>query len=906
MYKNVKLLLILFLITLSYTAKAQQTVSGTVKDSEGNVLPGVSVSVKGTLEGTDTDKDGKFSIQLNKENSVLIFSFIGFVKQEITITNQTQIEVVLQTDISLLNEVLIVGSRNANRTELNAPVPIDRLDVSTLRKSLPQYDVNQILTYVAPSFNSNRQSSSDGTEHIDPASLRGLGPDQTLVLINGKRRHTTSLLNYQSTFGNGSVGTDLNSIPVSAIERIEVLRDGAAAQYGSDAIAGVINIVLKKDTGKFLGTVNTGITSRGDGDLLQFNGSYGIDIGKKGGYLNLATDIYKRGKTNRTANHNLIIFDQSANGDFFAYAFADDSVASRQFDDNVIADRKLTRDDFNFRVGDAQVINGGLSFNLAVPLNEDKTREIYSFGGFNYRNGEGNGFRRLPSETNNVVLSIFPNGFQPSTISNIYDYSLVVGFKERLAQDWLLDISNTFGTNRFIYKVENTNNASLGVNSPTKFNAGGHQFRQNTFNVDVSRYFKNVASGLNLAFGSEFRYDEYSIIAGDENSWRNYGLVQNPDETFDNPTGVSGGSQSFNGFTPSSAGTNNRNNWSAYVDTEINFWNKLDVGAAIRYEDYSDFGNTLNGKLTTRLALTEQLAIRASASTGFRAPSLHQQHFSYASTNILPDNTLGQSGFFTNDSPVAKALGIPTLKEETSVNISTGVTFNANDNLTISVDAYQINVDDRIVLTGSFGVDPFGGPVPEIQALLEPFQVSTARFFTNAVNTTTRGIDVVISNTSKIGAGKLQTTLAANFNETEVDDELNIPTALVGQEDIYFSPAERSLLETNIPKQKITLGLDYSINRFQFLVRNTYFGRVTRDGFPFGIRQEHNGRTVTDVSLTYSISDKISATIGANNVFDIFPERQAYANSYFGVFQYAPVQMGSNGAFYFSRINFTF
>jgi iron complex outermembrane receptor protein len=905
-----KQLLVLFLFLFIISAGwAQTTIKGKIFDAKTNEpLAGASVQKKGTSLGTTTAADGTFSLSLDSKTGTLVISFVGYGSKEVAL-EANDFEIGLSSAADQLQEVVIVGSRNINRTELNTPVPIDIIDIKSLQRSSPQYDVNQLLTYLAPSFNSVRQSASDGTEHIDPASLRGLGPDQTLVLINGKRRHSTSLLNNQGTIGNGTVGTDLNAIPSSAIERIEILRDGAAAQYGSDAIAGVINIVLKKNTGVFNANLSSGFTSRNDGQLQQINANYGIPVGTKGGFLNLTGELYVRGKTNRTNNHNLIIFDQTGIGNgngTLAYAFANDSAQSRHFDDSVLQVRKLSRNDFNFRIGDARIQNATFFANLAVPFGKDNRGEFYSFAGLSLRNGEGNGFRRLPSELNNVVPSLFPNGFQPNTTSTILDRSIAVGVRYKFDNQWRLDFSNTFGNNRFDYGVTNTNNASLGAASPTSFKAGGHEFTQNTSNLDLSRYFPTVANGLNLAFGAEFRIDNYKIHAGEEASWRNYAQVNNPDGTVTKLSDLSGGSQSFPGFNPANATNKSRTNFGLYADADLNVTKKWSLQGAVRQENYSDFGSTLNGKFATRLELSEGVAIRGAISTGFRAPSLHQQYFSYVSTDILPNQTLGQSGFFTNDSELAKQLGIPKLKQETSVNYSLGFTVNPSSDFKLSVDAYQVNVDNRITLSGSFGLDKYGYPDPVIQNLLTPYGATTARFFTNSINTKTVGLDIVSTYKLALDKGTLDFTLAANFNKTTVGDKINLPAVFQGkgQDSIYFSPAEKALIETGNPRQKGNFTVQYHIGKFSFLVRETYFGEVTRNGFPFGTIQKHAGKFVADLSVGYDITKQFSLTVGANNIFDVFPDRQVYANSYFGVFKYAPVQMGTTGAFYFARLNF--
>lgn len=798
-----------------------------------------------------------------------------------------------------LDQIVFVGTRSNGRTRLTTAVPVDVFNIPRLQALAPQNDLNQLLQFVSPSFNSNRQSSSDGTEHIDPASLRGLGPDQVLVLINGKRRHTTSLVNNQGTFGNGSVGTDLNAIPASAIDHIEVLRDGASAQYGSDAIAGVINIVLKQNTQKLFASITGGQTSKGDGKLGQLNLNYGTALGKRGGYVNLTAEAYDRDGTNRTQNHDLIIFDQSSLNNYFAYDFTDDPAASRSYDDDQLRAKGLSRDDFNFRVGDAHIKNISGFFNLSAPFRSGNL-EFYAFGGYNYRRGNGYGFRRLPSDYSVNVYSIFPNGFQPTTVSDINDRSLAAGLRFN-AGSWHGDISNTFGDNRFDFAVSNTVNASLQDNSPTTFKAGGHEFLQNTTNLDFIRKFQEVANGLNVAFGSEFRIENYRIREGEEASWKNYALVTGNDDTTRNPSGLAGGSQSFPGFSPLNKVNESRSNLSVYTDAELDVTEKWLIGAAARFEHYTDFGSTLNGKVDTRYKLTPFLNLRGAISTGFRAPSLHQQFFSYVSTNILPNGRLGEGGFFTNNSPVAKALNIPELKQESSVNYSIGVTARAADNFNITIDAYQINIRDRIVLSGSFGFDAFGEPVQEIQDILTPLGASSARFFSNAVDTRTRGIDLVADYTVRNQTSAFNASFGLNLNKNKITD-VNVPATLAGQKDIYFSPADSVLITNGTSNSKAVLSLSYQVKGFSVLLRNVYFGKVSRYSYPFGEVQQHGGRLVTDLSFSYKFSN-LTVAIGANNLFNVYPEKQVYGNSYFGVFKYAPIQQGFNGSFYFGKIS---
>ncbi|WP_207784935.1 TonB-dependent receptor [Flavobacterium sp. HTF] len=883
MRKKIKIVLTAIL-TLSSTLFFAQSheISGTVISENGNPLEFATILVKGTQISTTSDALGKFKISSSANAPTLIVSLLGYHSKEV-IAKDHIVEIQLVQENNSLDEIVIVGSRNPKKSKLETAVPVDVVNLAKIRNTTPQTTTNDILTYLIPSFNSNRQPSADGTEHIDPASLRGLGPDQVLVLINGKRRHTTSLVNYQNTVGNGSVGTDLSAIPASAIKRIEVLRDGAAAQYGSDAIAGVINLVLKDNAG-FDVNATYGGTSRNDGETTNINLNYGTKIGNKGGFINLTAEFNNRQKTNRSQNHNLIIFDQSAYNNYFAYDFADDPAQSRQIDDNLLTQNGLKRDDFNFQIGDARIKNIQGFFNASVPLNDQI--EFYASGGVSHREGTGYGFRRLPSETENVVPSIFPFGFQPELNSVVTDLSSSVGFKFKFGQ-WKLDLSNTIGENKFVYDVSNTNNVSLGANSPTEFKAGNHSFLQNTVNADISRLYKDIFNGLNVAFGGEYRFEKYQIVPGEEASY------------------IDGGAQSFPGFSPLNEVDKNRNSKAVYADVEADITDKFLIGVAGRYEDYTDFGNTLNGKLSARYKILDNLFVRGAISSGFRAPSLHQQYFNNIATDVV-DGELLNSGIFRNDSDVAKKLGIPKLKEETSRNYSFGIVFSPTKKLSITADFYHIRIDNRIILTGNLGNDAFGEPVPELRDIFATYGAQTGRFFTNAINTTTNGLDVVIDYDINAGEGKINLSLLYNYNNNKVDNSLNnIPTLFAGQEDVYYGPQERSLIETNTPKHKGTFAVNYNFAKWNFLLRNTYFGEVIRDGFPFGGIQKHNGKIVTDMTIAYKITPKVQIALGANNLFDVFPDEQIYENSYYGVFKYAPVQMGTTGAYYFGRMSFS-
>ncbi|MGB4958664.1 MAG: TonB-dependent receptor, partial [Saprospiraceae bacterium] len=681
--------------------------------------------------------DGNYSINTTLGAKNIIFSYIGYEEKVMNIevkSGANLLNVNMSISSKLIDEVVVTGGRIGARSRIDSPVPVDIIPVNKIINNVGQVDLNQILTYIAPSFQSSRQTISDGTDHLDPAQLRGLGPDQVLVLINGKRRHQSALVNVNGTVNRGSVGTDLNAIPASSVEKIEILRDGAAAQYGSDAIAGVINIILKKSTG-ISGNVGYGshitayeknyILNNGKSDKVSVNDggtlnaglNYGIKVGKDG-FLNLTGEYVTRGQTNRTGTYTGQIFP---------------SVGGVVVDNSELAARGLTRDDFDMRIGNSNVNGGGVVLNFALPFGNGK--EFYAFGGVNNKKGNATGFYRYPNSVPAAaranVFSVYPNGFLPEINSNVTDLSAVIGLRGSIS-NWNYDISSTFGQNTFDFEIANSVNYTQALSSASfqrVFNAGGLKFLQNTINLDLSRKF-DVMEGLNFAWGAEFRIDQFGLTAGEEASYKNYNTA----------AGVAAGSQVFSGFLPTNEGSNSRNNKSIYLDIEQNFTKSLLVAGALRFEDYSDFGSTLNYKLATRYKLAKGVALRASMSTGFRAPSL-QQRF-YAKTNTLFVSQGGtlvpiESGTFTNDSKPAEILGIPTLKQETSNSFTIGATINPTSNFEITVDAYQIDIDDRIVLTNNFS----DGGNATIKAQLAAANASSANFFTNAIDTRARGLE---------------------------------------------------------------------------------------------------------------------------------------------------------------------
>lgn len=936
---------------------AQTNVSGVVTDAEGEALIGVNVSVKGTNIGTITDIDGSYGLSVSNPQAVLMFSYVGFATQEVALDGQTTIDVTLSSG-ELLSEIVFIGSRAGGRTKLTTAVPVDVIDVSSLIKSSPQVNLNQILNYVAPSFTSNVQNISDGTDHIDPASLRGLGPDQVLVLINGKRRHTSSLINVNGTFGRGSVGTDLNAIPAAAISRIEVLRDGAAAQYGSDAIAGVINIILRENTNELNVTATTGAnfsknannqTGGSDGATTNLSANYGVGLGDRGGFINFSGDFDVRDEYSRMKEWEGSVFnlfnrvERFADADGYNIAdLLDDDVSdviqyanaagidlngastkdelrgvlSADITDDELAAREQTRADYNMRVGQSALRGGRFFANMELPLANGA--ELYANAGVSKRAGNSAGFYRLPNQSR-TFTGAYINGFLPEINSKIGDESFTVGIRSEV-KGWQVDFSNSYGRNAFQYEISNTSNASLLNATPTRFDAGGFSFAQNTTNVDLSRNF-DLLHGLNVAFGAEHRAENYEITAGELASYAQYDVngdpITNPaQETRKDFFGNTrpGGSQVFPGFSPANEVSRNRSSVAGYLDLEANLTEQFLLGAAARFENYSDFGSTINVKGTARYKATENVSIRAGANTGFRAPSLHQLNFNSTSTIFDQDGNPVEVGTFANDSRAASLLGIPQLKEETSSSVSVGVTAQIpTANLTITVDGYLVNIQDRVVYTGQFSGPGTG---TELDNLLSQANASAASFFANAIDTKSTGLDIVLSHTAAIGtSAQLKSNLAATFSKTEQDGDINASEVLTnaGLVSTYFPEDSRIYLEEAVPRAKVTLSNSLSFSKFNVYLRNTYFGPVTEATTVVERQQVFASKVVTDLSFGYQVSEPLTITIGANNILDIYPDRATVefadggTNRSDGRFDWSrrAQQFGIGGRFLFARVAYT-
>ncbi|UWX58980.1 TonB-dependent receptor [Chryseobacterium oranimense] len=874
-----------------------------------------------------------------------------------------------------VEEVVVLGSRAGARSKTDSPVPVDVFNIKETSVVLPQSSIGQILNAVAPSFTSTIQTNSDGTDHLDPAQLRGLGPDQVLVLVNGKRRHTSALVNVNGTPGRGTVGTDLNSIPSFALNRIEVLRDGASAQYGSDAIAGVINLELKKDIGKLTGQVSYGgnltptandHTGNFDGQNIQVDLNYGNKIGNKGGFYNITWSSQFRNPTFRAGTESGTIYNaynaiekralndgvnlsslfsninnvpnpqqlinyihQYAQGvSYFSPQFQNqiqtaNTIGALQgllkgdFTDQELAYRGLDRKDFNMQVGQSKLNNHQLFANIEVPINDNW--KVYTFGGYSFRHGSSGGFYRKPNQSR-TFTGLYSDGYLPQIGTDIQDLSLSAGIKGNW-DGWNIDFSNTFGQNSFNYNIRNTGNTSLRFASPDEFNAGGLKFSQNTINLDFSKKY-DVWNGINVAFGAEHRYENFKITQGDEASYTTYDAAGNvwnntsPRGTDFFGNVLPGGSQVFSGFKPVNAVDKSRQAVAAYADVEFNFTNWLLVDAAARYENYSDFGSTFNYKLASRIKVAPNFNVRLAGSTGFRAPSIHQIYYNVTST-LFTNSQLLEVGTFSNDSDIAGLLEMPKLKQETSKSASVGFTYRIpSASLTFTADGYFTRINNRIILTDQF---LRADVPPAAQAAFDAQGINAAQFFTNAIDTETKGIDLVISHNVRFSGLKLDNSFAANISETRKVGDIHSAGLLQSPnlEKIYFSEKSRVYLEEAVPRVKASLSHTLRWKNASLYLRNTYFGKVTGadiidvngDGVVgFNEHQQIGHKIITDLSLAYQFTKNVGLTVGVNNLFDIYPDKNLTASTNNDQFIYSrsTSQFGQNGRYVFTRLNFNF
>jgi len=872
----------MFLFTTFKSIAQQRTLTGVVTISEdGSALPGVNVSIKNTKQGTITDADGRFSISLVK-GTTLVFSFIGFTAKEVPIGSENEFKITLEPSTHTLGEVQVVGSRNANRTKLDSPVPVDVIDLKPLLESAPQVSITQLLQYVSPSFHSvNGSNAGDAGSALNLSQLRGLGVDQVLVLVNGKRRHKSSNINWGG-LGNGATGYDLNSIPTASIERVEILRDGAAAQYGSDAIAGVINIVLSKSTDQLTLSSTASTRRRGDGTTTRTNANYGFALGKTGGYLNATAEFATQAIALLPGNDDAglylgPIYGGGANTRNY------DAIYTKEIDEAILNDRGIDRHFFDRRAGGSNKAKDALLFfNAAIPL--QKNAEIYAFGGISHRNSQFTAVYRLPGWTERNNAFLYPDGFLPAMENIISDKSLAVGIKGKI-HNWYVDISNVYGKNDFGNVITNSLNASLGLKTPTTFDAGSYNASQNTGSIDISRFFDKALKGINLAFGAQYRVETYQIIAGEEASYSKgdlrtiYGLdttatgiIYNTKEGSIGLNGLSPGSQIHAGFRPENQVNVNRSILAGYADVEANITSNWLVSGALRLENFSQIGNVTTYKVATKYSFSNWLGIRGSHNTGFRAPDLAQFYYTETSTSFQQGRAIDQVTA-SNQSAATRALGIPTLTPEKSKGYTLGFTSQPIRNLELSADAYLVDVNNRVGNTGNFSSTDVNLP-QEVRTLFVQTGTTQAKFFYNSFSTRTKGLEVTASYKTPFRRGALNLLLGANFVKNEVT-KVNTPKGLEAYRYIIFNDGEKARVTSNIPGKKINLQATYKVGKLTYMARAIYFGSVTNASSlnanfpqPDYFYQKLKPIWVVDASVAYAFSKIIHATIGVNNLFN--------------------------------------
>ena len=792
-----------------------------------------------------------------------------------------------------LDEVVVTGTRVAARTRYESLAPVDVLSSNALSATATT-ELAQALSTAAPSLDFPRPSITDGTDHIRPATLRGLAPDQTLVLVNSKRRHQSALVNANGSVGRGSAAVDLNAIPLAAIESVEVLRDGASAQYGSDAIAGVINLRLREareggDASVTYGEYDSDVeTERGsrhasDGATITGTGWVGLPLGPEG-FLTLSAEYRDRDPTSR--------------GDF---------------------DARVPGSPVTSRYGDADVRDVSAYANAGVPLGNDW--QIYGWAGYQNRDGSSAAFPRIFNDARNVP-AIYPNGFLPLITTDIDDLALGWGVKGKLGT-WDADVSLVYGSNQVAYGVEHSLNVSYGAASQTSFDAGEMDYDQFVLDASIVRGFEigAFAEPLNVALGVEARREGYQIHAGEDASW-NRGTV----------LGVATGAQGFPGFQPSNEVDEHRLAYSAYVDLETRITKQFTASAAVRGEHYDDFGSAVTGKLAARFDFTDGFGVRGAVSTGFRAPGLQQEFFTSTATNFINGNPF-EVGTFPATSDVARTLGAQPLDAEKSRNYSLGTVMRFGG-FEATIDAYRIDLRDRIVLSENL-------QTPQVAALIGPFGATVARFFINGVDTRTKGIDLVARyGLETEGAGKFDLTAAGNWNDTEVR---KVPSTNVidsicnGQPQpctppVLFARVNTLAFEEGTPDSKITLGLDWSIPlagvRWGANLRGTRYGEVVEPGVPSAAEINAGAADVRDLHIQPDwivdlalnakfMEEKLAVTLGADNLLDEYPDKVPHAvpepaqiggtidlnpTGALGFSRYSPY--GFNGRFVYARMSY--
>ncbi|MDN3376920.1 MULTISPECIES: TonB-dependent receptor [unclassified Pseudoalteromonas] len=813
-------------------------------------------------------------------------------------------EQIVDTTAQEVEVISVTGTRRSLRSIAQSTVPVDLLTSRDLATT-GQLEISQVLAAQLPSFNYPSATLADGTDHAKPAVLRGLAPDHTLVLVNGKRRHSGALLNLGGTVGRGSTAVDLNNIPTSAIKRVEVLRDGAAAQYGSDAIAGVINIILKDDddggtVSYTFGQYNTqmagspqllGTSADQAGGLSFTKGSdrklkdgisrtasanAGFSLADNG-FINISIESRNNEPTNRSGIDEREQYSRDAN----------DALDSREFD----------FDRYNHRFGKADIEDITLFYNLGYDF--DNSLSLYSFASYSNRKGNSAGFYRRASDIRNLP-EVYPDGFLPQIDTDVDDYSFAIGLNGE-TNDWAWDVSTNYGLNDFGLGVSNSINTSMGIDSPTEFDNGALVYEQYLVNMDANNSFDfGLPDDVFVTIGAEYRHERYQIKAGEEASYITV-LDENGDPV------AAGGAQVLAGFSPQNTADRSRHNIAVFAEFDTYLTEDWNVVLAGRFEDYSDFGSTFTSKLASRYSINESLSLRGAISTGFRAPSLAQTSYKSVST-VFENGVPSEVGLFPVDEPAAIALGARDLDAEESVNMTAGFIF-TRGNLSLTLDAYRIEIDDRIVLSENLQ----GTEVEEILAQSGELNTQSVRYFTNAIDSRTQGVDIVATYSLNLeNYGDLRLSAAVNFNDTEVTHVKENPPELeaLGDDYEYFARREITRFEEGTPADKWNLSATWDFADFQTTLRATRYGEVTDTSSTPEGDEVIAAKWITDLEVAYRPSEQWKVAVGANNLFDQYPQ-DTVSNIGFSdfnqIFSYSPFTPYSlDGRFIYGNITYSF
>ena len=926
MRRGASVLAVLFVLPSLLFAQ-RGSIRGRVTDAAGGPLARASISAEGSGLRAETDARGAYEIRdLAPGTYTVRVRLLGYVPQSTRVTvgpgggPATQDFSLAEQAISLSPVDVTVGSRARHTAADELAVPVDVFTSETM-KLQGATETGEILQSLSPSVNFPHQSVTDATDIVRPFTLRGLSPDHTLVLVNGWRRHQTALVNtFAYGTGAGSSGVDLNAIPSSAVDRIEVLRDGASAQYGSDAIAGVVNMVLKE--GQLTPFLNASVGRyqpndyNDDGTTVNLNGGFGVGIGR--GSLGVFAEFLDRQPTNRAWAD---IYEDAGTG-----------VADSIVDGRVVVKRNPVAQP-NHHWGDGLERDVITMANLRLPLNDQGTTELYGFGGFSNRKGTGNGYRRCASScaslSNRSWSEIYPFGYLPEFAPNVSDYSAALGLRAATG-GWQIDFGGSYGSNRFDYNLRNTLNVSLGpcldpanpcapgpdslfgtgdeISNQTSFFAGRLQRNELTIGLNAAR---SVTIGLpapvNLAVGASFRREGYEITRGELASYVD-GNHLGPDSSDGRPY-----SQVFPGFRPSDESNSDRTNVAVYADLETNLSPKLLTNVAWRFEDYSDFGSLLTAKAAVRFQPSPRFTVRAAASSGFRAPGLGQSHFSHVSTNVIGGVVTDVLIVPVGDT-AARLFGSKPLRAEKAVNLSAGFAFSPNDNVTLTVDAFQIRINDRILLGATFD----DSVTLALLANNGFTNVGGIQYFTNGLDTRTQGIDFTAELRRQAGAGMVNVTAAVNYTKNTILSIDPLPPVLdttpSTEPGIIDSVTYIGITEER-PDVRATLTGLYSVGRVHALLRGSYYGKFSsaQPGYCDLCRERYGAKSLIDAEIGYRFAS-IDLSLGVRNLFDIYPDQPSSLqdvgdgnpskdyNNNFGVFPWAAASpFGYNGRYLYAR-----